>query len=297
MLKKRLISMLLMIVLVMALSPAGAFAAENVQAKPTGSSILLNGVKASLEAYNIKDNNYFKLRDLAKLLNGGAKQFEVTWDASKNAVSILTNHAYTPVGGELTLPGGAAAKNAVLSTAKVYVNGTATPLTAYNVNGNNYFKLRDIGTAIDFQVAYDEMANTVVINTESIQYKNTQYGFSFTLPKSWENYSVVTDQWQGYLVGEQSDVAPEAGPMIKIRNPHWTADKPWQDIPIMIFTPAQWDKVQKEELSVSAAPIPPSELGRNSKYIFALPARYNYAFPEGFEEVQCIIDDKPLQAI
>ncbi len=297
MLKKRLLSMLMTIVLVMALSPVGAFAAESVQAKPTASIILLNGAKVSLEAYNIKDNNYFKLRDLAKLLNGGAKQFEVAWDASKNAISIQTNHAYTPVGGELTIPGSSTSKYAVLSTAKVYVDGTATPMTAYNVGGNNYFKLRDIGTAIDFQVAYDGVAKSVIINTESILYKNTQYGFSFTLPKSWENYSIVEDQWQGYLLGDQSDVAPEAGPLIKIRNPHWTADNQWQDIPIMIFTPAQWDKVQKEELSVSAAPIPPSELGLNSKYIFALPARYNYAFPEGFEEVQCILDDKPLQAI
>lgn len=79
----------------------------------------------------------------------------------------------------------------------------------------------------------------------------TQYGFRFTLPKSWEYYSIVTDQWQGYLMSDQGDVAPEAGPMIKIRNPRWTSQNPRQDIPIMIFTPAQWNKVQEEELSVN----------------------------------------------
>jgi hypothetical protein len=165
MLKKRLISMLLTIVLVMALSPAGAFAAENVQAKPTASSILLNGVKASLEAYNIKDNNYFKLRDLAKLLNGGAKQFEVTWDASKNAVSILTNHAYTPVGGELIPSGSTSIKYAALSASKVTIDGIGASLTAYRIDGNNYFKLRDVAAVINFEVIWDKSRNTIVITT------------------------------------------------------------------------------------------------------------------------------------
>ncbi|MGB8451919.1 MAG: hypothetical protein WCD89_06255 [Anaerocolumna sp.] len=43
-----------------------------------------------------------------------------------------------------------------------------------------------------------------------------------------------------------------------------------------------------------SAPINPCELGRNSQYVFALPARYNYAFPEGFEEVEDIIQSAPL---
>ena len=39
----------------------------------------------------------------------------------------------------------------------------------------------------------------------------------------------------------------------------------------------------------------PKELGRNSKYVFALPARYNFAFPTGFEEVEDILAGNPLQ--
>jgi hypothetical protein len=58
----------------------------------------------------------------------------------------------------------------------------------------------------------------------------------------------------------------------------------------MIFTLQQW----KEDLVVSAAPIGPSELGRNSRYVFALPARYNYAYPDGYKEVEEIIEKKPL---
>jgi hypothetical protein len=58
----------------------------------------------------------------------------------------------------------------------------------------------------------------------------------------------------------------------------WTEDNPMQDIPIMVLTLDQWGEVTAEKISVGAAPIPPSELGRNNKYVFALPARYNSHF-------------------
>ena len=64
----------------------------------------------------------------------------------------------------------------------------------------------------------------------------------------------------------------------------------------MVFTIAQWDLVQRMKLSVGAAPIGPSELGHNATYVFALPARYNYAFPTGYQEVERILAGKPLQA-
>lgn len=62
----------------------------------------------------------------------------------------------------------------------------------------------------------------------------------------------------------------------------------------MIFTMDQWNLIQQEKLAVGAAPIGPSELGRNATYVFALPARYNYAFLQGFEEVAQILTTNPL---
>lgn len=32
--------------------------------------------------------------------------------------------------------------------------------------------------------------------TNAIAYRNTQYGFSFSLPKSWKDYSIITDKWE-----------------------------------------------------------------------------------------------------
>jgi hypothetical protein len=131
----------------------------------------------------------------------------------------------------------------------------------------------------------------------SIEYKNDQYGFTFSLPISWKDYSIVESLWQGRTPGENGNVVSEKGPIISIRHPLWTKQKPRQDIPIMVFTLNQWNRLLREEIYVSAAPINPSRLGFNENYVFALPARYNYAFPEGFEEVEQILQKNPLRAV
>ncbi len=134
--------------------------------------------------------------------------------------------------------------------------------------------------------------------SDSIVYKNTEYGFNFSLPESWKGFTIITDKWEGQAIeGEESGKVVETGPLISIRHPEWTPENPRQDIPIMIFTHNQWSSLQEEEFHIGAAPIGPSELGRNNKYVFALPARYNFAFPTGYEEVDKIIQSHPLHPI
>jgi hypothetical protein len=116
-------------------------------------------------------------------------------------------------------------------------------------------------------------------------YTNKTYGFRFALPASWKGYSIVVKSW-----GEGQ------GPLILIRHPLWTEANPRQDIPIMVFTLTQWNLVQQGKLSVSAAPVGPDKLGQNSKYVFGLPPRYNFAFPTGYEEVEEILKHDPLHA-
>ncbi|HYE11610.1 MAG TPA: hypothetical protein VEF53_15710 [Patescibacteria group bacterium] len=131
--------------------------------------------------------------------------------------------------------------------------------------------------------------------SDSIVYQNTEYGFNFSLPESWKDYSIIYEKWEGISQeDQQAGKTVEAGPIISIRHPQWTTQNQRQDIPIMVFTLNQWNSLQKEEFHIGAAPIGPSELGRNSKYVFALPARYNYAFPIGYEEVEDILKSNPL---
>ena len=128
---------------------------------------------------------------------------------------------------------------------------------------------------------------------ESAVLVNERYGFRFALPDSWAGFTVVEDRWEGVTPEDASVKA--SGPILSIRHPEWTAEDPRQDIPIMIFTLDQWNALEQGAFHIGAAPVGPSELGRNNQYVFALPARYNYAFPTGYEEVEEILSGNPLQ--
>lgn len=127
-----------------------------------------------------------------------------------------------------------------------------------------------------------------------IEYRNSDVGFSFSLPSSWEGYSVQKSEWEGLKSGDLGDEVVERGLLLSIVHPKSTAQQPRQDIPIMVFTLEQWDQLQQDEWHIGAAPVGPLELGRNRGYVFALPARYNYALLEGWEEVEQIIQTQPM---
>jgi len=162
--KKKLISIAL--VLIMALSLFGVTALA-VNASPTSSTVLVNGTKVAFDAYNINGNNYFKLRDLAYTLNGTVKQFEVGYDSATRAITLTSGKSYTTDGSEM-IGKGAGNKDASPTTSKIYMDGKEVQFTAYNIGGNNYFKLRDIGAAFDFGVDWDGAAQTISIDTSKI---------------------------------------------------------------------------------------------------------------------------------
>ena len=156
-------------------NPDGTLAqpAESAVANPNPSKVYVNGREVAFEAYNI-NNNYFKLRDIALTLRGTEKQFEVVWDPNvksiigeklyNGAIMMTSKTPYTAVGGEMKA-GDGKAKQAVLSHSPVMMNNRGVPITAYTINENNFFKLRDLGNVFDFNVSWDAQLNAVVINT------------------------------------------------------------------------------------------------------------------------------------
>ncbi|MDR3295427.1 MAG: copper amine oxidase N-terminal domain-containing protein [Clostridiales Family XIII bacterium] len=167
------------------LLPLPVLAAEVIT--PATAKVFVNGASKSFDAYNIDGYNYFKLRDIAFVLTGTAKQFEVAWDESANTVSLQSGKAYTAVGGELS-----AGEEAVPapSASKLVVNGIPLSFTVYHANGNNYFKLRDLAKTLNFGVEWDEPANAVSIRTDA------GYVVQNTTPlmKSFGTY-IVSNDW------------------------------------------------------------------------------------------------------
>lgn len=140
-------------------------AEEAVQAAPTASPVYVDGAEVAFDAYNIEANNYFKLRDIAYILSGTDAQFNVVWDYDLSAIAITTGEAYTEVGGELA-QGDGTAQDYVSNSAPIYLNGELVDLTAYTINANNYFKLRDLGEALGFNVSWDSALQGVVVASD-----------------------------------------------------------------------------------------------------------------------------------
>ena len=60
----------------------------------------------------------------------------------------------------------AAGITAERSTNRIYVDSQEVRLTAYNINGNNYVMLRDVGKTVGFEVYWDANTNCVQIESD-----------------------------------------------------------------------------------------------------------------------------------
>ena len=159
--KKKTVFLLLILTFIFALTPVTRAA---LVATPTSATVIVNGKPVAFDAYNIEGSNYFKLRDVAFALSGTAKQFDAVWDGERNAISLISGKPYTVEGGEMAGKG-SGNKTPVLTNSKIYLDGKEVKFTAYNIDGNNYFKLRDIGEAFDFSLVWDGASNTISIDT------------------------------------------------------------------------------------------------------------------------------------
>lgn len=137
-----------------------------ITATPTSSPVIIDGKTVDLDVYNINNSNYFKLRDIAMLLNNSKKQFGVEWEASKNAINLIRDCQYVSVGGELSELKDRNIKRASVAKSDIYIDGTIARMTAYNIDSNSYFKLRDIAEQLNFGVDWDSNTNSIIIRTE-----------------------------------------------------------------------------------------------------------------------------------
>lgn len=140
---------------------------STVTATTTKSAVLVNGVRKQFDAFTINGSTYFKLRDLAYVLNGTEKQFAVEWDGAHNAIRLVSGKAYQPAGGELSISAKAATAQATATTSQIYIDGQEVAFVAFAINGNNYFKLRDVAAAFDIGVTWDSKTSTIGIDTTS----------------------------------------------------------------------------------------------------------------------------------
>ena len=137
---------------------------ENIPASGTAvastQTVTVDGKKVEFQMYALVDangngTNYIKLRDMAQVLNGTKAQFSVGYDGT---ISVTSGEAYTSTGTEMTTPF-SGNRSYTGGAQSIKVNGSAIDMTAITLlddagGGYNYFKLRDLGMALGFNVGW-----------------------------------------------------------------------------------------------------------------------------------------------
>ena len=126
-----------------------------------------------------------------------------------------------------------------------------------------------------------------------IIYHNAKYDFTFSLPASWQGYSVLIQQWEGETYSSTLDktVVTGHGPIIILRHPQWKEIEPYQDIPILVFTRSQWNSLNHGNLWPSLyAGGAIDEIGHSQKYVFVISSRYNWGELNSSKEVAEIVN-------
>ncbi|MCD7860277.1 MAG: hypothetical protein LUH51_09025 [Firmicutes bacterium] len=147
----------------------GEVSADNqISAVPISSSVLVDGQTIVFDAYTVNGNNYFKLRDIAYALSNTEKVFDMDWYGTVGAIATLTSgRSYAETGIELSTSAGTETQTAVPVSISTYLDGKMINVGTYKIGDDIYFKLRDLGSAIDFGVTWDSSSNAVIIDSST----------------------------------------------------------------------------------------------------------------------------------
>ena len=132
--------------------------------KATTQKVRLDDKDVVIYGYNIDGENYFKLRDVAAVLKDSKVKFGVEY---KDGLVTLTKGADYKV-LDTDQKEVKAESEAMLTNDKVKVGETDLTAKAFKIDGNNYYRVRDLGKALDFGVDYDKEANTVLLSSEKV---------------------------------------------------------------------------------------------------------------------------------
>lgn len=140
-------------------------------AVPSTSTVYVDGEAVQFDVYAVADSsgnltNYFKIRDLALALSRTKAQFGVSWDG---AVNLIPGKSYTATGVEGATPF-SGKQNYGAEYAVTKVSGEQRFLDTIILrdsggNGYTYYKLRDLGYNLGFDVRWDSARGAIVIDT------------------------------------------------------------------------------------------------------------------------------------
>lgn len=142
---------------------------KSIKYVPVTSSIVVDGKRMQMSGFNISDNTYYKLRDIAYLLNGTNKQFDVVYDMEKSAIVMQPGKSYLREENE---EGASDIKDMKLEEKQVdlYLKDEYHQFMGYMIHGNTYIKIRDLVTLLEMEIEWSNETKEITLVTR------TQYG-------------------------------------------------------------------------------------------------------------------------
>ncbi|MCL2099059.1 MAG: GDSL-type esterase/lipase family protein [Oscillospiraceae bacterium] len=133
-------------------------------------NVEIDGRTTTFNTYEIRGERHIKLRDLAFTLNRTDIRFSVNWDSAEAAIIIKSGGEYRSVGGEMAV-NGRSNKTASRLLAKLYIDDVFRTIPAYIIDGNYYFRLRQIAMALEIDARWD--GRKYIIDPNPTQLKRT----------------------------------------------------------------------------------------------------------------------------
>ena len=164
--KKVLLIALAILMVLAPIARAEGQEAPMAEAQKSFQPFELDGEEVKIGGYLINANNYYKLRDLAALLNGTDKEFNVIFDNEKKQIALELGKGYEKLDTDLQEMKHDKTK-AKMVTNTILVDGKEVELKAALIDRNNYVKLRDLGPVVGFIVDYNRETKAIIVDTKS----------------------------------------------------------------------------------------------------------------------------------
>lgn len=134
---------------------AGIAVTPSQNALSVQSGETVNRVDA-VPAYMYQDNNYFMLRDIGKIVG-----YQVDWDGNTKKITMTKDKTAQNFDGLSTVK---QTENVKKDQQTIVIDGNEyKDMECLNIDGYNYFKLRDLADAMDFTCGWDNSTNTIMI--------------------------------------------------------------------------------------------------------------------------------------